>query len=628
MRSRWMSVGSSWRLVAALFLCSLWVDSPGLWSEQAATATKEPLAAESVAADGFAGSVAVVGVRLFDGERTVPKATVVFSQGKIIAVGAEVEVPEGAVVVAGEGKTLLPGFIDSHTHSWGDALERAVVFGVTTQLDMFTDPRFLRQVQAEQAQGKPLPRADMISAGVLATAPGGHGTQFGVPIPTLTATDQVKDWISDRVVEGSQFIKVVIEDGSLFGREIPTLDRQIVAAVIVEAKRHGLLAVTHTHTLEGARMAIESGTDGLAHLFLDHAADDELLRLAKEHGIFVVPTMTVLESATGVASGTSLVADERLAPFLNSAEKVNLAKAFPSRGLTMSVVEETVRKLRAVGVPILAGSDAPNPGTTHGASIHREMELLVGAGLTPSEALKAATAAPADAFGLKDRGRVAVGQLADLVLVEGDPTAEITATRSIAAVWKRGLPIDRPAVSAQQRQVAEAQAEASRPRREAGLVSDFESGVEAEYGFGWTASTDQFLGGKSVVELGWSPEGAAGSDGALLIRGEIREGFAYPWAGAMFFPGSAPMEAANLSSIETLTFDVRGAGRFRVLLFAQSLGQTPTQEEFDSTDEWRTVHIDLTQVQNLKMDGFVAFLISAGAQPGEFELRVDNVAFE
>ena len=607
MNSLWTGVRWSRVLVWIMFLVS--------WGAQTAAVLAQ-------------GTVAVVDVRLFDGERAVAKTTVVFSEGKILAVGPDVAVPEGAEVVVGEGKTLLPGLIDAHTHSWGDALERAVVFGVTTQLDMFTDPRFLRQIQAPGSQDKSPARADMVSAGVLATAPGGHGTQFGVPIPTLTAADQAAGWVSDRVAEGSQFIKVVIEDGSLFGRAIPTLDREIVVAVIAEAKRHGLLTITHTHTLEGARMAIESGTDGLAHLFLDQVADEALLQLAKERGVFVVPTMTVLESVTGVASGKVLVDDARLAPFLTPAETVSLGKAFPSRGLKMAVVEETVRKLHAAGVPILAGSDAPNPGTTHGASLHREMELLVGAGLTPSAALRAATAAPADAFGLPDRGRIAVGKHADLVLVEGDPTADITATRAIVAVWKRGLPVERPKVSAQARKVAAAEAGAGKVQRRAGLVSDFENAVEAEYGFGWTASTDQFLGGKSVVDLGWTQTGAAESAGAMHIHGEIREGFAYPWAGAMFFPGSAPMEAANLGSIETLTFDVRGTGKFRVLFFAESLGQTPTQEVFESTDSWHTVHIDLTQVRNLKMDGFVAFLISAGSQPGEFELWVDNVAFE
>ena len=94
-------------------------------------------------------------------------------------------------------------------------------------------------------------------------------------------------------------------------------------------------------------------------------------------------------------------------------------------------------------VPILAGTDAPVPGTTYGASLHGELALLVRSGLSPVQALAAATSVPAQVFGLKDRGRIRSGMRADLVLVEGDPTRDIRATRKIVAVWKRGIRVHR-----------------------------------------------------------------------------------------------------------------------------------------------------------------------------------------
>ena len=100
-------------------------------------------------------------------------------------------------------------------------------------------------------------------------------------------------------------------------------------------------------------------------------------------------------------------------------------------------------------MPILAGTDAPNPGTAHGASIHRELELLVRAGLSPLEALRAATSVPARAFALHDRGRIAPGLRADLVLVDGDPTRDILATRNIVAIWKLGRIVDRESYRAE-----------------------------------------------------------------------------------------------------------------------------------------------------------------------------------
>jgi Amidohydrolase family len=166
--------------------------------------------------------------------------------------------------------------------------------------------------------------------------------------------------------------------------------------------------------------------------------------------------------------------------------------------------------VRPAHVPLLAGTDAPNPGTTHGASLHRELELLVKAGLTPVEALAAATSVPAKQFGLGDRGTIAPGKRADLVLVDGDPTADIRATRKIAGVWKLGLAVDRDAYRAElEKQRAEANRSAGVPRgAKPGLVSDFEDGrPSARFGAGWQVSTD------NLDEL--SPKVLPGSDAVI-----------------------------------------------------------------------------------------------------------------
>ena len=110
-----------------------------------------------------------------------------------------------------------------------------------------------------------------------------------------------------------------------------------------------------------------------------------------------------------------------------------------------SRAEDNVRRLADAGITLLAGTDAPNPGTVFGASLHRELELLVRCGISPAQALAAATTEPARVFGLTDRGRVAPGQRADLVLVSGNPLADITATRSIERIWRAGTACDRGA---------------------------------------------------------------------------------------------------------------------------------------------------------------------------------------
>jgi imidazolonepropionase-like amidohydrolase len=111
---------------------------------------------------------------------------------------------------------------------------------------------------------------------------------------------------------------------------------------------------------------------------------------------------------------------------------------------SLAFAKESVRLLHAAGVPILAGTDSP----THGVSIHRDLELLVQAGLEPRDALEAATSAAARAFGFRDRGRIAQGLRADLLLVQGDPTVNIKATRAIRRIWKAGVEVERELPSA------------------------------------------------------------------------------------------------------------------------------------------------------------------------------------
>jgi len=390
---------------------------------------------------------AITNVRVFDGETLIPKAVVVVRDGKIAAVGPKVAVPQGAEVIDGGGGTLLPGFIDAHTHAaFTEQLRRAVVFGVTTELDMFTDPAFARSARAEQAApGGVSDRADLFSAGSLATVPDGHGTEYGLPAPPITRPEDAQAWVDARLAEGSDYIKIVDETGATFNLKIPTLNPPTIAALIRAAHKRGKLAVVHISSQVSALRAIESGADGLVHLFADSPPDDELIRSVARHKAFIIPTLTVLQSTTasGMASGKGLTVDPRLKDHLTPGEIANLLQWAKGNG-ELKYAFETVRKLRDAGVPVLAGTDAPNPGTAHGVSIHREMELLVEAGMTPQQALAAATSVPAKAFRLQDRGRIASGLRADLVLVSGDPLQDITATRAIVRIWKGGKPVVRP----------------------------------------------------------------------------------------------------------------------------------------------------------------------------------------
>ena len=194
----------------------------------------------------------------------VDRTSVIVRDGKIAEVGVDLASPLRRKVIEGAGRTLIPGLIDAHTHAFGDALARALVFGVTTELDMFTDHKMAAEWRTEQnAAGGASARADIFSAGMLVTAPGGHGTQFGTPIPTLTSPQDAVAFVDARLAEGSDFIKVVYNPGDGFGISLPSLDEPTLRAVIAAAKARGKLGVVHIGSRAAAETAIAAGASGL-----------------------------------------------------------------------------------------------------------------------------------------------------------------------------------------------------------------------------------------------------------------------------------------------------------------------------------------------------------------------------
>src|SRR5262245_38355649 len=588
------------------------------------------------ASQAMSRAVAFRNVRIFDGSATIGRGNVVVQDGKITAAGPRAAIPDGADVIEGEGLTLLPGLIDSHTHSYGDALKTAIVFGVTTELDMFTDYHMAAAIRKQQSEGKAPTTADLFSAGTLVTAPHGHGTEYGIPIPTISAPEEAEAFVDARLAEGSDYIKIIYDDGKTYGMSIPTISKETLAAVARAAHKRGKLAVAHIGSLQGARDAIDAGADGLAHLFVDRAPGPDFGKFVAGRHAFVIGTMTVLQAICRIPGGESLTTDSALAPYISPSDAANLKKMFPSRQgaqANYAVAEETVRQLKAAGVPILAGTDAPNPGTSHGASLHLEMELLEHAGLTAAEALASATSIPASQFRLADRGRIAPGLRADLLLVTGDPAAALKVTRTIVGVWKRGIKLDRDQYAAEVRRLkGEEDSLRHQPppaRSESGLVSDFEDGKPAaKFGAGWASSTDKFAGGKSIAEYSVVPEGANGTAHSLSVTGEISPAFAFPWAGAIFYPGPRPMAPANLSSRKGIRFWTRGDGRtYQVMVYTKSGGFRPVSQEFSATEDWKQITIPFASFGGSDGHDIMGIAFAAGSGMTKFSFQIDEIAF-
>ncbi|MEG3086975.1 amidohydrolase family protein [Sphingomonas sp. PB4P5] len=572
-------------------------------------------------------------VTVFDGVRKLGERSVLI-EGKTIAdIDYRGKVSPTMRVMDGRGKTLLPGLIDSHVHAYAGQ-DDALLFGVTTQLDMFSPPESTRAVRDRMAHGENANMADIFTAGFLATVPKGHGTEYGLPVPTLTTPEQADAWVAARIAEGSDYIKIVDEPGTIVGRAVPTLDLPTIRGLIVAAHKRGKLAVVHAQTLATATESINAGADGLAHLFADQDGGATFATLAKDKGVFIVPTYAVLEVFSGRSGTATLLDHPRLSGLLPKSAVSMVRQSFgPDRSAKLDAIEAAnVGKLAKAGVPILAGTDAGNPGTWYGLSLHREMELLVKGGLSPIQALSAATAAPAKAFRLTDRGRIATGLKADLVLVDGDPTSTIAAVHDIVEIWKDGATVS--ALRAARRTAIATESLAVAPPPIAlpadGRIAQFSAAegkvvMTSPFGAGWSVSTDTIMGGKSTLATalgGAAPNGQT----ALVVTGEIKPGYMAPWAGIAFYPADQQFQPANLGRAKALRLWARGEGKsFAVMGFSTTGGQRPSVAPITIGKDWAELTLRFADLANFDPTTAQMVLIGATQHDGPFRLEIADI---
>nr|WP_246220847.1 hypothetical protein [Phytoactinopolyspora mesophila] len=240
-------------------LAGLSVPAIGACSSGAETGGSPPTPAAPTEPDttNFAVTNAVV----FDGERVLDADTVVVRDGLLdeIITGPP---SAGVEVLDAKGRVLLPGLIDAHVHIATRLSRPALRFGTTTMFEMFGPvASSFRADRTSMTQPK---GADVWTAGILVTAPEGHGTQFG-EIPTVDADTDIPGFVANRLDKGSDYIKLVIEDGGLYGGSLNTLTPEQVEAVVAAAHDHGVLAVAHVATCAHAAIAVAAGVDALVH---------------------------------------------------------------------------------------------------------------------------------------------------------------------------------------------------------------------------------------------------------------------------------------------------------------------------------------------------------------------------
>ncbi len=569
----------------------------------------------------FSGnSFAVKSIRVFDGQKMHDNYSLIIKDGVITRMGERVNIPKGLQTYDGANQTLLPGLLDAHTHIFGPALKDSLVFGVTTNFDMFTRAQTLKGMQLKRNGILETTEADLWSAGIMATAPGGHGTQYGFAIETLTRPDEASAWVARRIAEGSDYIKL----GYMPGRaNLNSLDLQTASSLIKAGHEQGVLVVAHISTLAAAQDMLDACIDGLVHIFADMPASEEFIAQAAAANIFIIPTLAVMASVAGEKPGGDLLANELVTPYLTAAQKQGLAAGFGTAwpDFNLDIALENTQKLHKAGVAILAGSDAPNPGTTHGASLHQEMALLVRAGLTPLEALNAATSAPALAFGLKDRGRIEVGTRADFVVIGGNPDENISLSFAVDNIFKNGYAVKRVRQSISNTDTS--------PRLANAKLGHFDTDLNppedlAAQGFAWSATDDKIANGKSEAKISHINLGADKTGGALRVSAQVRPGFFFPWAGAYF--GHPAQKAHNIEAYKTLSFQVRGTpGVYTAMIFVSGSAGAPPSQNFNITNDWQTIILNIEDFRGLNPKLFAGLAITAGPTPGVFDYEIDTV---
>ncbi len=418
--------------------------------------------------------IALTHVRIIDGTGAPPieNATILMQDGVIVAAGQNIPVPAHAQVLDRSGKSVLPGLVSDHSHV--GQLE-----GVHTGPQFYTADIITSElaqyrrygVTTVTALGNNVPgvfdpmRKDA-HMGLLPTDLFGVDQGIGVPRgapPVNVAPDQLfrphtadeaRQNVDTMAAEGTDLIKIWVDD---FDHSLPVkMDPAIITAVVDEAHKKHLRVAAHIHDLDDAEHVVATGVDILAHGVRDKPVTPSLAQTLKDRGIWYIATLELDEATTAWAdqpawtqtpfavSGLSAPLRQQInTPAWRQNNRTGAKADFARTSLSMNL--QNLKTLWNVGVKIGFGTDSgATPLRVPGVAEHRELALMVQAGIPPLQALHIATQEAALLLNLDDRGVIAAGKRADLLVVAGDPANTIADTDHVVETWENGTAVAGP----------------------------------------------------------------------------------------------------------------------------------------------------------------------------------------
>jgi imidazolonepropionase-like amidohydrolase len=435
-----------------------------------------------------ARTTAYVGATLFDGTGADPFANaVVLVEGeRIVGVGsrADVVLPEGANIVDVTGKWIVPGLVDAHIHFFQsaglytrpDIVDRRTQRSYSEEMALINerlDETFRRHLASgttavvdvggpywnfevrEKASNMTLAPRTAVAGPLISTVSRPQMDIGDPPIVKANSAAAARAMVQDQLKHAPDLVKIwyiVSSDGDY------TDNLELVRATIDEAHGEGVRVAVHATSLEAARASVEAGADILVHSVSDQLVDKGFVELVRQRGAIYTTTLIVREGYAEVLGGNVDLLDvekrlgdpdvvktwsELYGPADDEALRESGARRTERLAHQMPIMQANLKAMHDGGAIVAAGTDAGNIGTLHGPSIHRELRLMVEAGLSPREALIAATRNAARVFASEPEfGTLESGKLADMLILNANPLEDIVNLEYIDRVVKGGEVLD------------------------------------------------------------------------------------------------------------------------------------------------------------------------------------------